>query len=92
MFKLFKSFKKRKDDKAVVFQITHGGKITFDTADADVVTKRIAKCAGTRRRILEQFKVAVAEQAKYLTKIQAQIALQQLKKSKEDEEAKNGKN
>ena len=115
MFKFFKSFKKRKDDKVVVFQITRGGKVTFDTADADVVTKCIANCASTdetffsvlmsaatwavadnapvtRRRILEQFKGAVAEQAKYLTKIQAQISLEQLKKSKEDEEAKNEKN
>ena len=112
MFKFFKSFKKRKDD-VVVFQITRGGKITFDTADADVVTKCIAKCASTdetffsvlmsaatwtvadnapvtRRRILEQFKESVAEQAKYLTKLQAEISLNQIKKSKK--EAKNGKN
>lgn len=113
MFKFFKSFKKRKDDKVVVFQITRGGKITFDTSDADVVTKCIAKCASTdetffsvlmsaatwavadnapvtRRRILAQFKEAVAEQAKYLTKLQAEISLNQQKKS--GKEAKNGKN
>ena len=113
MFKFFKSFKKKKDDKVVVFQITRGGKITFDTADADVVTKCIAKCASTdetffsvlmsaatwavadnapvtRRRILEQFKEAVAEQAKYLTKLQAEISLNQIKKTKKED--KNGKN
>lgn len=110
---MFKFFKKKKSKDAVSFQITRGGKITFDTADADVVTKCIAKCASTdetffsvlmsaatwavadnapvtRRRILEQFKEAVAEQAKYLTKLQAEISLNRQKKSgKED---KNGKN
>ena len=43
MFKFFKSFKKRKDDKAVVFQITRGGKVNFDTDDDDVVKKCIVK-------------------------------------------------
>ena len=113
MFKFFKSFKKRKDDKVVVFQITRGGKITFYTSDADVVTKCIAKCASTdetffsvlmsaatwpvadnapviRRRILAQFKESVESQAKYLTKLQAEISLNQQKKS--GKEAKNGKN
>lgn len=113
MFKFFKKTKSK--DAPVSFQITRDGRLTFDTADADVVTKCIAKCASTdetffsvlmsaatwavadnapvtRRRILEQFKEAVAEQAKYLTKLQAQISLEQLKKSKEDKEAKNGKN
>ena len=110
---MFEFFKKKKSKDAVSFQITRGGKITFDTADADVVTKCIAKCASTdetffsvlmsaatwavadnapvtRRRILEQFKEAVAEQAKYLTKLQAEISLNQIKKSKK--ESKNGKN
>ena len=111
MFKFFK--KKKSKDTLVSFQIMRDGRLTFDTADADIVTKGIAKCASTdetffsvlmsaatwavadnapvtRRRIIEQFKEAVAEQAKYLTKLQAEISLNQQNKSRK--EAKNGKN
>lgn len=110
---MFEFFKKKKSKDAVSFQITRGGKITFDTFDADVVTKCIAKFASTdetffsvlmsaatwavadnapviRRLILAQFKESVESQAKYLTKLQAEISLNQQKKS--EKEDKNGKN
>lgn len=113
MFEFFK--KKKSKDTLVSFQIMRDGRLTFDTADADIVTKAIAKCASTdetffcvlmsaatfavannapvtRRRLISQFKEAVEAEAKRLTKLQAEISLEQLKKSKENKEAKNGKN
>lgn len=111
MFEFFK--KKKSKDALVSFQIMRDGRLTFDTADADIVTKAIAKCASedetffsvlmsaasfavannapvTRRRLVAQFKESVESQAKYLTKLQAEISLNQQKKS--GKEAKNGKN
>ena len=111
---MFEFFKKKKSKEAPVsFQIMRDGRLTFDTADADIVTKGIAKCASTdetffsvlmtaatfavadnapvtRRRLIAQFKEAVENHAKYLTKLQAEISLNQQKKSRKED--KNGKN